>query len=432
MQHAALAWWRRRPHGRGAEGTPAPGSLRRSGLAAILLIAALASQPAPAGKTETAKKPGFEDGPLPSVSKIVKNILRLKFQGENLRLDRSQWDKPLTITDSRGQPVAQVQRNVILRGVAVGGRGFVRIQGMQIGGGSKLAVLFQQLRAAAGSGNFSSGSTGRQQQMSFTGQRLSASLTHSEDSLRFRIQEETAPSRTLELRASETGSLRITLVCPDAGVVVLFDQAEAGQVKLLHVAGSQVRRAEERTFLSYYRKNRRYVEDELLALLDHVGVGMAATPDSPRVAAAVLARLRSLAGRDEAADAARLIEQLASDSYAQRQQATQALSAEYSQYARYIQKALKDPASSPETISRLKKIVADNQHREPTARLVASLDLPSDAEYLVGLLEKTTGSDRDLVAARLELVTKQKLGTDVKAWRKYLEGRSSKPPEKTD
>lgn len=391
-------------------------------LAAILAAAAVGAA-APPAKPPAAQKarPGFQDGPLHSVAGILKDIVQLTFEDGRLRLDREHWGKPID---------EKARKNLTQQHVVVQG-GIARIVALHVGqvrGGSGLEARFQQLKAAAGAhAGTSSISSGQGRHMSFQGMRLSAGLTVSGDSFRLRVQEEAAPWRMLQVHCDREGSLRIALLSADSDLVLMLTQDAAGAVKVLHLAGDEAVRGRGENFLSYYRENRRYVEDELFALLGHVGVATALGRNNPRVAAAVVAELRAPPAGDRRREAERLISQLDSGSYAQRQEATRKLSADYPRYFQYVEEALRGETGSEEMKARLKKIAAENRDRAKVQRLIASLDLLNDPHYLVELLERTKGKDRQLVVARLEQITKQKLGADAKAWRKHLGEHSRRP-----
>jgi len=409
------------------------GSVRRRWvLAAVLALApgaaaARAAKPPAAGKA----RPGFEDGPLHSVANILKDIIQLTFEDGHLRLDREHWGKPI---DEKAHKHLTRQQVVVQGGIAQ----IVAIHVNQLPGGSGLEARFQQLKAAAGARGSSSSRSGQGRQMSFQGVRLSAGLTVNDDFFRIRVQEEAAPWRMLQVHSERKGAMRIALLSADSGLVLMLTQDAAGAVKVLHLAGDETIRGRGESFLSYYRQNRRYVENDLFALLAHVGVATALGREKPRVAAAVLAGLRAARAEDPAErrrQAQRLIQQLDSGSYAQRQEATRKLSADYPRYFEYVEEALRGETASEEMKARLKRIAAENRDRAKVQRLITSLGLLDDPHYLVELLERTKAEDRDLVVAQLEKITKQKLGADAKAWRRHLQGhsrRSEKAPAPGD
>jgi hypothetical protein len=424
MEHTAFSGGLSSPGGRRRQTARGTGAARANAPAArrlypaIILAAAVVLGAGPAGEApaEERPKPGFEKGPLQTVAEPLKNILRLTFAGGRLRLDRDYWATQFQ-GKTRQQRIKKLADKMVASGVP---RRLADRRAERTMTGPNLQVLFQQLKAAAGSASSSTSSSGSRTQMSFSGRSLSASLAIDGEKVDVRVQEQVAPSRVLLAGADETGSLRITLLSPGSDLVLVVSQAADGQVKVVHIRGEEVLRGRGRTFLAYYRQNRRYVEDELLPLLAHVGIALELSPGDPRVAEAVLSALRRPVTPQEIARAKQLIEQLGGDSYAQRAQATKELSANYARYRRFIDEALAEAARGPEVTSRLRKIAAENRGREKTARLIADLGLLDDPNYLVELLGRTTGRDRELVAARLERITKRKLGTDLSAWRKVL------------
>jgi hypothetical protein len=73
--------------------------------------------------------------------------------------------------------------------------------------------------------------------------------------------------------------------------------------------------------------------------------------------------------------------------------------------------------------TRLEKIVNANADAARITHLVELLELEKDATYLVTLLEGAGGADATAIAKQLETISGQKLGTDVKAWKAWLEKR---------
>ncbi|MCD6304404.1 MAG: hypothetical protein J7M21_05515 [Planctomycetes bacterium] len=382
---------------------------------AVLSAAASAVAPAAASAGPAGSKAGFRAGPLHAVAPITGKIVRLTFEGERLGLDRAGWQSRAT-SKQRAKAIEDIRKRFAGRGLP---QGLIEMQLKRLGMASNIQMLFQELRAACGAGGYSSSSSGQAYRMSFTGSSLAASLSLGGQEFSLRLWEQGSESRSLDVRQSGA-SLDITFLDPRDQVVILLRQDANGQVTLTDVRGEVVRTGRAKSFLAYYGRHRRYVEEELFPLLEHVGVTVDLGPNGPRAVEAVLAELRRGDGGELAAEARRLIADLDSGSYAQRQAATRKLAADYPRYYRFIDRALASPTCSTEARARLRLIVEQNGPRARARRLIAALGLADDPAYLVGLLDKTGGQDRRLIAARLEKLTGRKLGEDPAAWRRYL------------
>lgn len=224
--------------------------------------------------------------------------------------------------------------------------------------------------------------------------------------------------------------LRIVVLGPDNNFVLMVNQGEEGDFRVVHVAGEKLVSLKAENFLAFYGKNRQYTEQQLLPLLRHVGVGLPMTPYDAGIRAAVMDQLRGPIGEADTQRARQLIAELGSDSYAKREEATKLLSEGFLRFADSIEDAAKN-ASNPETADRLKKILQDNAGTRKVTGMVSSLKLTRDPQMLVLLLKDAKDADRELLARALETATGQKLGTDAAAWEKWLADQGIKlaPPK---
>ncbi len=376
-------------------------------------------------------EPGMEEGKLATVAEPLGKLLQLTLEGKTLRLDRESWSR---VNDGKTEEELLKEQvdKLIARGLP---KELADREAKRAIGGAPVNRLWSQIQSAAGTmGSGTSSSMGRMK-LSFTGRELTGSLSYTENMptspFQVIVTEETAPNRSLQFRA-EGGVLRITVLGPDNNFVLMLTQSEEGEFRVVHVAGDKMVSLKDENFLTFYGKNRQYTEQQLLPLLKHVGIGLPMTPYDAGIRSAVLDQLRGPASAEDDQRASQLIEQLGSNSYAKREEATKLLSEGFLRYSDAIENAAKK-ASEPETADRLKKILQDNAGTRKITGMVSSLKLTQDPQMLVLLLKDAREADRELLAKALEKTTGQKFGTDAAAWEKWLASQGIKlTPPKVD
>ena len=394
--------------------------VRLVGLIAVLgltaaggLSAATAPATAPAGM--------MEEGKIQSITSVLNDLVQLTVEGKSLRLDRGHWDDA-SKGKSREDLLEQRKKDLIARGLPEGVAGKYAGMPTQSGTGTGVEMLVKRLETAAGGLGSSRSSNGQVERMMFTGRGLSVVLFLGA-TFRITLQEEDSPSRTLDFADDGEGNLRVTIVSPESGTVLLLNQDAKGKIKIVHVDANDTVRLEGESFLALYGTNRQYADGRLFPLLKHMGLGLPMTPYSAAVKVGVLDLLRRPITEADAIKAKSLIKDLDDKSSAKREEATKALTGDILRYQKAVSEASKDENGSLEAKERLRKIVEDSVQTRRVGDMISALGLTEDVMYLSDLLAEAKDADREIIVSALKRLTKQDFGTDPAAWRKWLSQR---------
>ncbi len=233
------------------------------------------------------------------------------------------------------------------------------------------------------------------------------------------LSENKDPSRSIEIKEDGAGALWV-IFCGEAdGALLVINQGANGRFSLVERSGGELFTATADSYRAFARRYPRYLHERAMASLRQLGVLTPPDLCGPDVMRIVLGNLSSSEVKD-AEDFRRLLRQLDSDTYAVREEATQAMILGFSRYAKLLQQAGEDEELSAEVKYRLKLIFAAAGESLRLARFVRNLRLDQDVDYLVDLLANAAPPDRPVVASRLTAITGVDLGTDPDAWRNWL------------
>ncbi|MCK4624197.1 MAG: hypothetical protein KAV00_02725 [Phycisphaerae bacterium] len=377
--------------------------------------------PATVPATAPAQKqvePGFEKGAFDSLAVPIGRLLKLSWKGKTLQVDHENWTK-----DFEGKTKSEILK--VLEAEAEkrypGSGGWVKSMAERIFHATAPEQAFMRLQLTAGKFKRSrSGSTAGTRRSSFTTSKLKGKVEFSRlGSFRVVLEERESPERIIKFHDDGQGALMIGLSDKSGRLSLTLKQSRDGNVSVRHAAGDDVFAADAGSFTVFYAKHPRYVEDRLFPLLKHVGIGAPLTPYNAEVKKATLERLRSLSTPEKIAQGQRLIEQLNSNLYKKRQEASKALAADFDSYRFLIAQAIRKPSTPPETVSRLKMIVKARPKQKLVDEFVTVQGLTANVGYLVNLLGEVKPADRAIVAKALQRLTKQKFGPDPIAWKKW-------------
>ena len=108
-----------------------------------------------------------------------------------------------------------------------------------------------------------------------------------------------------------------------------------------------------------------------------------------------------------------------------RENASKSLIRRYAIYEDLIKKEL-ERKPSLEIRKRLERIVTQHADLPRITKAIAALELLHDSHFLVSLLDDASAAEVPLVIQHLEKTTKQKLGNDPAAWKKWA-NKQQKP-----
>ncbi len=380
-------------------------------------------------KTRPAE-PGFEKGAFDALTVPIGRLLKLSWKGKTLQVDHENWTK-----DFEGKTKSEALK--VLEAEAEkrypGSGGWVKSMAERIFHATAPEQAFMRLQLAAGKLKRSrSGSTAGTRRSSFTTSKLEGKVEFTRlGSFQAVLEERESPERIIKFHDDGQGALMIGLSDKSGRLSLALKQSRDGNVSVRHAAGDDVFAGGAGSFAAFYAKHQQYVEDRLFPLLKHVGIGAPLTPYNAGVKKATLERLRSLPTPEKIAQGQRLIEQLNSNLYKKRQEASKALAADFDSYRNLIARTIRKPSTPPETVSRLKMIVKARPKQKPTDEFVTAQGLTANVGYLVNLLGETKPADRAIVARTLQRLTKQKFGSDHAAWKKWWSQKNTTAPTTT-
>jgi hypothetical protein len=386
-------------------------------VAAVVLAWCAAGQAAekPADLGPLAEKGDFQNQ---AVATAVSKLFQFKLSSKNIALNRDAWDDPDKKEEEGNN--GQIQVRQIL------GNGRIQIQAggiinanVSIGEDSGVGKAFSRVRSASGFNTSSESFGGPTGSSSFTGGKLSGKLEVTGDALSISLREESEPNRRIELTDNGTGGFRL-LITDLNGDLVLVNQTAKGSVSVAAVLAGKPIAAKGASFVELYRNNRDLLEGRILPVLRHMGVDLPVSMQTPMVRQAALSRLTPPTDADTQR-AQQLIKDLDDDSFEVREKATKDLIDGYDRFRPQIDAKAQTPNLAAEMADRLHKISAAHPDTAAAGRVIDAMNLLDDPEFLVGLLDGATDSQKTAVGARLEKLTGQKIGSDAAAWRKWLE-----------
>lgn len=350
-----------------------------------------------ASLTDSLAHPNAQEGPIQEKRIGLQSLLKLKWTGERLYLDRDHWNVPFA-GRSQSEITSEVERLLEKRGVELSADDDHRHQ-RRMAQGSNVERLFHELRGNSG-GHYSGGGNA---------EHVSASFRHSDMECRLEIrpgrfecvlQELTGTSRLMRIVESDKG-LEILLLgdlvhrfrCSDDGVTVveIFDDES-----LKFTAPS---------FAELYQKEPRFVEMRLFALWDHIGITLPASRFSPDV----VDRLLEVLASDETqlkAEVDQLVADLDADRFTTREAAYKKLSANLRGYYDHLYSKKDDKSISVEVLARVKKLLSTNTVGEVSHRdaVVSALELDNNVDYLEELLTVIDDDRKKAIAEHLETI----------------------------
>jgi hypothetical protein len=389
---------------------------------AICVYAAL-SMAVSAGEKADPLDSQYPVGRIRAVETHLNDILKLKLEGDCLAVNREHWaeavnkgnkDKPKknAIPGRFGNRI--VGGNVVIQGN-------VFMMNRMGGGGNSLAQLFQRLRTAAGGQGMSMSSSAQGRTMSFNGGGLSVRLTQGAELFEASIQEEETPGLMVKV-TERTRGLSILLVAPDPGSVLILRQGPKGEFSVKEMVGEKAGTHKAASFIEFCSRHDEYATGHLLPLLARAGISIpVGAPSDPRTIKSVLTAVKFSVDEKAQKEAAALIVQLDDSEYSKREAATKALTERFLECYPLLSETRKDKDLTPETKSRLETVFKNSKDKMEMVGAVYTFNRHKDPAFLVGMLDKVKGGDREIVIKALKRLTGKDFGDDAEAWRKHVE-----------
>ncbi|MCH8043749.1 MAG: hypothetical protein IID44_08510 [Planctomycetes bacterium] len=249
-----------------------------------------------AADVKTTEKPAppldllAKKGKLQAVSKHTARLVKLKWDGDRLRLDRQHWAKPFG-----GKTIKQLSDEVAAE---VTKRGLPATWWNKVDGDDHVGypdVLFQSMRNELETDRYSRyfyrGYGHGDGQSEFEANGISASLstkksagrrvfgrrasTKQQKYFKFRLSETAAEKRTLLVQTDEKERLQISLLGEKSHSIVRLLEMPSGLWVVQDVRGTQVFAAKADSFRKLYDQNEEYFTKQFFPLLKHLGIVVA-------------------------------------------------------------------------------------------------------------------------------------------------------------
>jgi hypothetical protein len=257
----------------------------------------------------------------------------------------------------------------------------------------------------------------------FEGDLLSGQWNSDNDSDKMIFEEKKSPHRTVEFAMDQETGFRIQVSNPE-GELILLRQEPDGAFSVVAMLAGKVKKYEADTFLALVRQNHLALEADVLPVLEQFGICLIAEPNSPQVQKVVLRLL--LNTNDSEEKGKKLLADLASDDEETYEKAQRWLNGVYDQYGVEIQQKLLDKSTNQQLRDRLQSIVDDNPELRQVYQTIALLDLANDPECVVNILNDADPKDCPAIVRHLETITGQKFGTDLAAWKEWVQQKLGK------
>lgn len=354
--------------------------------------------------------PGEQKGALQNAHFTLRRMLRLRWDGDRLSLDRNHWNHAFAgqfpqdiqadvdhLLEKRGiEPYAnENERQQVLR---MAQRGVLR--GADSSPLANLGRLFHEFYATGSRSYSGGGTTGR-----WTAQsddvyvRLDADLAK----LTLSFEELSHPGRVIRIHAVGP-TLQITVL---GDFIHRFQQQVDSNgnssLRVTEILDDEVLNYQVASFAELYRQQPRYVEDRFLPLLEHLGI----VPPLSRFDPQLTQRVIELLTGDRAKIQAEfdvIAQELDVDQFTRRESAFRKLRDDLDKFFPFIYAKSKDTSISRETRARISKLleIGNEKGTSELDSTIAALGLTNDTHYLTELAKAVAPEQGVIVESHLK------------------------------
>jgi hypothetical protein len=359
-----------------------------------------------------------EKGALENVTTELRDLLNLSLNNGKLTLNRAHWKTVVTPKTYEKELQKYIKRYLAQGYKQKQAEQWAkrRIQSMKR---SEVETLAQRVITKAGTYGRSLQRSATTFRVSFRSVNLSGEFRGEMDRFEARVAEESGPERSLSF-SQRDDKIRVSLSDGPGDLFLMIVQSEK-RFKVIHIDGNKTPKSlQARSFLSFYKKHHKYVENTLLPILKSVGFGVPFTPYNREVRMVVLSSLKAMSEEEQQRVTA-MLDELENDDYESREKAQAKLAGLVLRYRSFYEKYLKSGVLGPEGKMRLRQILAaDKALKIRVERIIKEFQLLSDCPYLVTLLEMSDKEDQEIVAAALKKLTGKDHGSNIAEWRKWI------------
>lgn len=358
-----------------------------------------------------------ESGPLDSINSDLHDYLNLALENGQLKLNRGHWNTLLKPQDMDAEFKAYVKRYL--------DRGYDKAKAERWAKSHIASRKKTNSRRLADKIIKKLGTYGRSStrstnffRVTFEGGVNGEFRDQKDTSFETRLEETSGRKRELHFKATDE-MVRITITEDSKDIFLRLSQTEK-RFKIVHLEGEQAPvLVKTDSFLTFYKKNYKYVEDRLLPLLGKIGFGVPFTPYNREVRLSVLSALNPMTA-EETKRISELIDELENDDYEAREKTQAKLAGLTMRYSGFFKSYMKSGNLGPEGRMRLRQVLsADKNLKAQVSGIVKDFRLLEDPHYLITLMEMSEKEDRASIGQSLAKLTKSEHGTDLVAWKKW-------------
>jgi len=347
--------------------------------------------------------PGEQAGAIQDRRSAISNLLRLKWNGNQLALDRDHWDTAFagkTVGDIREDVDHLLQKKGAPTSRADEDENAARMAFMRQrhNDQSNVERLFGELNQT-GTGSSSRSSGNGQVKISFDDGSIQARIDSRNGSFEFQILEAAGPGRLLRVADSPQGLL-VMLV---GDMVHRFHQSKNGEVRLVEVLDDEdVVTIKAASFAELYRDHPQVVEQRLIPLLDHVGIVPPASRFDPQIVDRLVERI-AVDSNEIRQEVMALVEDLDGNKFTKREAASEQLRENLDQYYEFLVPLQDETSLSREARARIRKLLIEKPRA--TAELdvaISAMQLTSNQEYLSEVKELVSEAQATAIVRRIK------------------------------
>ncbi len=348
----------------------------------------------------------LKDTPISKVRAELKNIFKLRWQDDQLKIDKVHW-KTIAEKNRIRDPYASYFRRSRFPEDA-----------------KFISSLFHAVTSKLGSRGTSISSSGTAFTRTARSGDLNSTLSADTDFVELKFQEKSKSNQVLSLRISKDGQFRIMLLGGDE--MLILEQMKKGKVRIVCDIGNGPRVYVGKSFRDFAKNDTTEMSTELGILMNHIGISKPILPMDQVVKKAVWAKLELLSNSDVQDQFDVLAKQLDAPRFSVRQTASLKINNKYDLFIVAISNELKKQSISPERKSRLRDIIRANSQSNQIADVIRGFELLDSPDYLIRLGQSDPQKkEMKILLDRLRKITKHDAGDQIADWAKWAAANSS-------
>lgn len=360
----------------------------------------------------------LDNDPFEKSKDILNDLLRLKLDDGRLMLDRDHWQNVMDKTAGNELTLQLIEQD---KNPMAGGR----FHPLGVDNASGPLAIFGLLnrnihgRDRRGSGGESSSSGWGFASANFRSQSVDGRIETRGDRFTFSMSESSSQHRMLQFVEDVNHYLQITVSDEELDRLLVIRQSQDRFV-VVFVSERENLSASAKTYAEMLRENRQLINETVLPILHEMGVSKPLDAESVSVVNAVFAKIKVLTSPVES-ESSKLIDQLASDKFAEREEGLEALKERFEDHQSAIELALQGGTLLPEVRVRLERLVNDHKslYRDEY-QIIETFGLLDSVPYLIQLFQFADENQTRSLGQYLGTLTEQDFGSDSEAWRAWL------------